>query len=200
MYIVGQYPRFLRAHWKFLKTVVNKLFEFMHGEKLNDHDTDKWIKVGSIKILFWNSPYFLNIIVFIRDPWWSSGYGLWHIHQDCPEVPAPLYPGAGGRGDALHRWDPQQHQHHNLWPSTTTGQHMFFFLSYVEFAIKDKPSNQNSTNPKLIISLACSMLHADHFPSLCPGAHVLRGGRLYDRSPNRPGCSGAPYREIHAAT
>lgn len=33
MYIVGQYPRFLRAHWKFLKTVVNKLFEFMHGEE-----------------------------------------------------------------------------------------------------------------------------------------------------------------------
>ena len=29
-YVVGQYPRFLRAHWKFLKTVVNKLFEFMH--------------------------------------------------------------------------------------------------------------------------------------------------------------------------
>lgn len=29
MYVVGQYPRFLRAHWKFLKTVVNKLFEFM---------------------------------------------------------------------------------------------------------------------------------------------------------------------------
>ncbi|CAN1269139.1 Protein EXPORTIN 1A [Linum perenne] len=28
MYVVGQYPRFLRAHWKFLKTVVNKLFEF----------------------------------------------------------------------------------------------------------------------------------------------------------------------------
>jgi exportin-1 len=30
MYVVGQYPRFLIAHWKFLKTVVNKLFEFMH--------------------------------------------------------------------------------------------------------------------------------------------------------------------------
>lgn len=30
MYIVGQYPRFLRQHWKFLKTVVLKLFEFMH--------------------------------------------------------------------------------------------------------------------------------------------------------------------------
>ena len=35
MYVVGQYPRFLRALWKFLKTVVNKLFEFMHG---------KWIR------------------------------------------------------------------------------------------------------------------------------------------------------------
>lgn len=32
MYVVGQYPRFLKAHWKFLKTVVNKLFEFMHGK------------------------------------------------------------------------------------------------------------------------------------------------------------------------
>ncbi|KAI9294610.1 exportin-1 [Neoconidiobolus thromboides FSU 785] len=30
MYTVGQYPRFLRNHWKFLRTVVNKLFEFMH--------------------------------------------------------------------------------------------------------------------------------------------------------------------------
>lgn len=30
MYIVGQYPKFLKEHWKFLKTVVNKLFEFMH--------------------------------------------------------------------------------------------------------------------------------------------------------------------------
>ena len=30
MYVVGQYPRFLRQHWKFLKTVIYKLFEFMH--------------------------------------------------------------------------------------------------------------------------------------------------------------------------
>merc|ERR1719253_1460281 len=30
MYVVGQYPRFLRAHWKFLKVVMFKLFEFMH--------------------------------------------------------------------------------------------------------------------------------------------------------------------------
>lgn len=37
MYVVGQYPRFLRAHWKFLKTVVNKLFEFMHGKNKSLH-------------------------------------------------------------------------------------------------------------------------------------------------------------------
>lgn len=30
MYVVGQYYRFLNAHWRFLKTVVKKLFEFMH--------------------------------------------------------------------------------------------------------------------------------------------------------------------------
>lgn len=29
-YVVGQYPRFLKAHWKFLTTVLIKLFEFMH--------------------------------------------------------------------------------------------------------------------------------------------------------------------------
>lgn len=37
MYIVGQYPRFLKAHWKFLKTVVNKLFEFMHESHEGKH-------------------------------------------------------------------------------------------------------------------------------------------------------------------
>ena len=30
MYVVGQYPQFLNANWNFLKTVVKKLFEFMH--------------------------------------------------------------------------------------------------------------------------------------------------------------------------
>eukprot|EP00922_Rhytidocystis_sp_ex-Travisia-forbesii_P020155 GHVS01029706.1.p1 GENE.GHVS01029706.1~~GHVS01029706.1.p1 ORF type:complete len:1123 (+),score=166.78 GHVS01029706.1:69-3437(+) len=32
MYVVGQYPRFLRQHWKFLQTVLLKLFEFMAEE------------------------------------------------------------------------------------------------------------------------------------------------------------------------
>ena len=42
MYIVGQYPRFLRAHWRFLKTVVNKLFEFMH-ETHEGNETWKYL-------------------------------------------------------------------------------------------------------------------------------------------------------------
>lgn len=29
MYVVGQYPTFLKNNWSFLKTVVKKLFEFM---------------------------------------------------------------------------------------------------------------------------------------------------------------------------
>ncbi|PSS04542.1 Protein EXPORTIN 1A like [Actinidia chinensis var. chinensis] len=42
MYVVGQYPRFLRAHWKFLKTVVNKLFEFMHE---THPGVQKWVEI-----------------------------------------------------------------------------------------------------------------------------------------------------------
>ncbi|KAF8507275.1 CRM1 C terminal-domain-containing protein [Gautieria morchelliformis] len=48
MYTVGQYPRFLKAHWKFLKTVVNKLFEFMHEthEGVQDMACDTFIKIA----------------------------------------------------------------------------------------------------------------------------------------------------------
>ena len=48
MYIVGQYPRFLKAHWKFLRTVVNKLFEFMHElhEGVQDMACDTFIKIS----------------------------------------------------------------------------------------------------------------------------------------------------------
>jgi exportin-1 len=48
MYIVGQYPRFLRAHWKFLKTVVNKLFEFMHEPHpgVQDMACDTFLKIA----------------------------------------------------------------------------------------------------------------------------------------------------------
>ncbi|KAJ1966544.1 Karyopherin transporter, partial [Dispira parvispora] len=48
MYVVGQYPRFLKAHWKFLKTVANKLFEFMHEshEGVQDMACDTFIKIA----------------------------------------------------------------------------------------------------------------------------------------------------------
>ncbi|KAJ1920524.1 Karyopherin transporter, partial [Tieghemiomyces parasiticus] len=49
MYVVGQYPRFLKAHWKFLKTVANKLFEFMHElhEGVQDMACDTFIKIAT---------------------------------------------------------------------------------------------------------------------------------------------------------
>jgi len=49
MYVVGQYPRFLRVHWKFLKTVVNKLFEFMHETHpgVQDMACDTFLKISN---------------------------------------------------------------------------------------------------------------------------------------------------------
>ncbi|KDN42106.1 hypothetical protein RSAG8_06964, partial [Rhizoctonia solani AG-8 WAC10335] len=46
--LAKQYPRFLKAHWKFLKTVVNKLFEFMHEthEGVQDMACDTFIKIA----------------------------------------------------------------------------------------------------------------------------------------------------------
>jgi exportin-1 len=48
MYVTSQYPRFLKAHWKFLKTVVNKLFEFMHElhPGVQDMACDTFIKIS----------------------------------------------------------------------------------------------------------------------------------------------------------
>jgi len=48
MYVVGQYPRFLKQHWKFLKTVVNKLFEFMHESHpgVQDMACDTFLKIA----------------------------------------------------------------------------------------------------------------------------------------------------------
>ncbi|OIR57119.1 MAG: exportin 1 [Amphiamblys sp. WSBS2006] len=48
MYVIGQYPRFLRQHWKFLKTVVHKLFEFMHEthEGVQDMACDTFLLLG----------------------------------------------------------------------------------------------------------------------------------------------------------
>jgi exportin-1 len=48
MYVVGQYPRFLSSHWKFLKTVVYKLFEFMHEHHpgVQDMACDTFLKIS----------------------------------------------------------------------------------------------------------------------------------------------------------
>ena len=47
LYVVGQYPRFLKAHWYFLKTVLTKLFEFMHETHVGVQDMacDTFIKI-----------------------------------------------------------------------------------------------------------------------------------------------------------
>ena len=70
MYIVGQYPRFLKAHWKFLKTVVNKLFEFMH----ETHE-------GTLMIIHLQGPR-------SRKGHRCTRHGLRYVHQDRAEVPA----------------------------------------------------------------------------------------------------------------
>ena len=48
MYVVGQYPKFLNGHWKFLKTVVKKLFEFMHEtfEGVQDFACETFMKIS----------------------------------------------------------------------------------------------------------------------------------------------------------
>lgn len=49
---MGQYPRFLRAqkHWKFLRTVVTKLFEFMHEKHpgVQDMACDTFLKIAQV--------------------------------------------------------------------------------------------------------------------------------------------------------
>mmetsp|Transcript_15365 Transcript_15365/g.2568 ORF Transcript_15365/g.2568 Transcript_15365/m.2568 type:complete len:115 (+) Transcript_15365:1588-1932(+) len=48
MYVVMKYPRFLNNHWNFLKTVVNKLFEFMHEpfEGIKDMSVDTFLSIS----------------------------------------------------------------------------------------------------------------------------------------------------------
>lgn len=48
MYVVRKYPRFLNSYWKFLCTVVNKLFEFMHElhEGVQDMACDTFLKIS----------------------------------------------------------------------------------------------------------------------------------------------------------
>jgi CRM1 / Exportin repeat 3 len=83
MYIVGQYPRFLKAHWKFLKTVVNKNFEFMH----ETHEGESMNPPGDTRLTALTSG------IITRCP----RYGLRHLSQDFPEMPSSLYYATIGR-------------------------------------------------------------------------------------------------------
>ena len=96
MYIVGQYPRFLRAHWKFLKTVVNKLFEFMHETHpgVQDMACDTFLKISQkcrrkfVVQQYGETTAFIdeildNLHTTIQDLeqqqvwWWGGGFSLY---------------------------------------------------------------------------------------------------------------------------
>ena len=101
MYVVGQYPRFLRAHWRFLKTVVNKLFEFMH-------ETHDGVQVNDFLVLEYQLRVYNALLCFV------AGHGVRHVHQDRPKMSAALCPRSGWRSDAVHRRNPLDHQYDNL--------------------------------------------------------------------------------------
>lgn len=71
MYVVGQYPRFLNAYWKFLKTVVKKLFEFMHEYHpgVQDFACETFLKISMkcaqefIKINEGENEPYINVLV-----------------------------------------------------------------------------------------------------------------------------------------
>ena len=92
-----------RAHWRFLKTVVNKLFEFMHEthEGVQDMACDTFIKIA-IKC----RRQFVQIQV--RTTILSICYRAYVMRH--ANVNAIL----GGRGDAVHRRAALQHQHNHL--------------------------------------------------------------------------------------
>lgn len=45
MYIVSQYHRFLKIHWRFLKTVMKKLYEFAENQKVQDMAAETILKI-----------------------------------------------------------------------------------------------------------------------------------------------------------
>lgn len=81
MYVVGQYPRFLSAHWKFLKTVVNKLFEFMHETHPGVQD------------MVWRRQHIKQV---------ANSTGLRYLLEDFPEVPTEVCAPADWRNTAVH--------------------------------------------------------------------------------------------------
>ena len=71
MYVVGQFPVFLRTHWAFLKTVMNKLHEFMHETHpgVKDMASETYLKISKLtkeEFVKWNEkeqePYVNTLI------------------------------------------------------------------------------------------------------------------------------------------
>jgi exportin-1 len=106
MYIVGQYPRFLKAHWKFLKTVVNKLFEFMH----ESHEGES-TPVALFRII---------LLTHTRRP----GHGVRHLHQDRQAVQAPFRRAPAERERAVYRGDHQEPRQDHLRPDSPAGPYV----------------------------------------------------------------------------
>ena len=50
MYVVGQFPSFLINHWAFLKTIMNKLHEFMHESHpgVQDMASETYLKIAKL--------------------------------------------------------------------------------------------------------------------------------------------------------
>ena len=83
-YVVGQYPRFLRNHWKFLKTVVNKLFEFMHETHpgVQDMACETFLKIcGKCKRKFVTLQVGAGSLLYIAALEPSSDWCEWHCKQ-----------------------------------------------------------------------------------------------------------------------
>ena len=79
MYIMGQYSPFLKAHWKFLKTVVNELFEFMYETHrgVQDMACDTFIKIASNC-----KRHFVALKAERSEPFPNEmAFGLRHVHQ-----------------------------------------------------------------------------------------------------------------------
>ena len=140
-----------RAHWKFLKTVVNKLFEFMHEthDGVQDMACDTFIKIAQkcrrhfIQVsserphirTIWNSrkrcvhyktrKFCVHSDVLV---WWSlpnnneSGSCWWFVILMIITNLPPSGTAIGG--NAIHWRDTEQHPCHHHGPTTTTGAHL----------------------------------------------------------------------------
>ena len=94
-----------RAHWKFLKTVVNKLFEFMHEthDGVQDMACDTFIKIAQkCRRHFIQVWLILSLSLFVLN---------YKFAFSCT-VAAP-------RSNAFHWGDSEQHSSHYLWSSAS---------------------------------------------------------------------------------